>query len=415
MFPPSIPATYNLNLLAEGIVVGESNGGHTSPSPALYTFAGNQSEVLGYAWTAIEYTDVVAQALIKAYYGETAKYRYFDGCSNGGKNASVAAGKFGNNYDGVIGGDGVWGRSAEDVEGADIGALTATWARVFNTFTPLPNYVTTLAAKLTALYNAEVTACDGLDGLLDGIISNPSACTYHPEQLACPTGTDLPTCLTPAEVAAVKTIQSDLVLNGKVIGAPYGLGNMAYIGMVPTAVFGGSADLGMGFLALAYNNPAYTLPTFNLAKDYTFVVDQLENTDYMDGSTADIAKFLDKGGKLMVWHGGEDQLIPVKASTRFVARLLQLTNSQGQGNVRVYTPPGVNHCLGGPGADSFDLVTPMMEWVENGKAPKTLIASKVNMAGTVNFTRPLCIYPQYPKYINGNANEASSFECASPQ
>jgi feruloyl esterase len=420
-------ATFNFNPLAEGIVVAGSNGGHNASGPGGYagaSFAANQTLVLGYAWTALEYTDVVANALIRAYYGlqPTDKYfRYFTGCSNGGKNASVAAGKLGDNYDGVIGGDGVWGRSSENVEGGDMGGLTATWARVFDTINALPNiavpgYFTptgvgsVLGAKLTALANAEIAACDKLDGLADGIISNPSQCVYHPQQLACPSGTDNSTCLTPAEIAALKTLRSELIYtDGRSIGAPYTEGNM---GSGLAAIFGGGASLGGGFLDLAFNNATFNESSFNLAKDYKFIVDRF-NADYMNGSTADIAKYLEKGGKLILWHGQEDALIPVKITVRFWERLLQMTAANGQGNVQIYTPPGVNHCSGGPGSDSVDLVTPLIEWVEHGTAPKTLLTAKV-VGTTTTFTRPLCVHPKYAKYINGNVNEATSFTCVNP-
>src|SRR3984893_6890781 len=106
--PTTAPASYNVNLLADGYAIGASNGGHRAAQYPGATFAGNQQLVLAYAYTAIGDTDTVARALIQAYYGRPANYRYFDGCSNGGKNASLAASRFRQDYDGVIGGDGVW-------------------------------------------------------------------------------------------------------------------------------------------------------------------------------------------------------------------------------------------------------------------------------------------------------------------
>jgi len=83
-------------------------------------------------------------------------------------------------------------------------------------------------------------------------------------------------------------------------------------------------------------------------------------------------------------------------------------------NVRLYTLPGVNHCGGGPGADTIDLLTPITNWVEKGVPPKDLIASKLNAAGAVTFTRPLCPFPHWPKYTGGDGNSASSFTCVKP-
>ena len=407
--PQNAPASYNVNLLADGYAIGASNGGHRAAQYPGATFAGNQQLVLAYAYTAIGDTDTVARALIQAYYGRPANYRYFDGCSNGGKNASVAASRFRKDYDGVIGGDGVWGHADERVGGGDMAGLTAVWARVVNvTSTVNP---ATFPAKLTALYNAEVAKCDALDGIADGIISNPGKCHFDPTALACSAGVDTPSCLTPTEVTAVKTLQSDLLLNHEVIGAPYGLGNLV---SRLSAVVGGGQVLGQGFLAMAYNNPFFSISSFNLERDFAFISNRFGPIDDMTGPLQGVARYVGEGGKLIVWTGGEDPLVPTADSVRFVERLRDVVDDKGRDNVRLYTLPGVNHCGGGPGADTIDLLTPISNWVENGVPPKNLIASKLNAAGTVTFTRPLCPFPQWPKYTGGNGNSASSFTCVKP-
>jgi feruloyl esterase len=407
--PQNAPASYNVNLLASGYAIGASNGGHRAAQYPGATFAGDQQLVLGYAYTAIGDTDTVARAVIQAYYGKPANYRYFDGCSNGGKNASVAAERFQKDYDGVIGGDGVWGHANDRVGGGDMAGLTAVWVRVVNvTSTVNP---ATFPAKLTALYNAEVAKCDALDGIADGIISNPGKCHFDPKALACPAGVDTPSCLTPTEITAVKTLQSDLLLNHEVIGAPYGLGDLVS-GL--SAVVGGGQALGQGFLAMAYNNPAFSISSFNLERDFPFISNRFDMIDDMTGSLPGIAKYVSEGGKLIVWTGGEDPLVPTADSVRFVERLEGVVDGRSRDNVRLYTLPGVNHCGGGPGADTIDLLTPISNWVENGVPPKDLIASKLSAAGAVTFTRPLCPFPQWPKYAGGDVNRASSFTCVKP-
>jgi Tannase and feruloyl esterase len=403
------PASYNVNLLAEGYAVGASNGGHRAAQYPGATFAGIQELVLAYAYAAIGDTDIVARALIEAYYGAPASYRYFDGCSNGGKNASIAASKFRNDYDGVIGGDGVWGHADDNVGGGDMAGLTAVWARVVNVSSTVN--LATFPAKLTALYNAEVSKCDALDGLTDGIISNPSKCHVDAAMLSCPAGADSLSCLTPTEVSAVTTLQSDLVLDDRVIGAPFGIGNL--VGGL-SAVLGGGQILGQGFLAMAYNNPAYPISNFYLPRDFAFLSNQFGKVDDMSGPLAGVAKFADKGGKLIVWTGGEDPLVPAADSVRFVGHLGTALDDAGRDNVRLYSLPGVTHCGGGPGADAIDLLTPIANWVEKGVEPNNLVASKLNATGAVTFTRPLCAYPQYPKYAGGDVNKASSFTCTKP-
>ena len=419
------PASFNVNLIADQFVVAGSNGGHRATQYPGVSFASDPTLVLGYAHTAMSQTDTVAYALMNAYYGHGPQYRYFDGCSNGGKNASIAASLLGNDYDGVIGGDGVYGHADDHTGGSDMPGLTAAWARATQVGTADLNPAT-LGPKLTALYNAEVAQCDALDGLTDGIISNPSACHFKPASLQCPSGTNNNSCLTPTEVQAVQTVMRNLVLKGRVIGAPYGLGNLAVANStlgLPGAFGGGAFGLGQGFLALAYGNPSYSLlSSWNLKQDFGFIVNQFDNVDDMVGplgGSTGIAHFVEKGGKLIIWNGGEDTLIPAADSVRFVAHLffdleVSFPFDQGTNNVRYYSLPGVGHCGGGPGADSIDLLTPLTEWVEHNIAPNTLTASKV-VDNAVTFTRPMCAYPQYPVYNGvGDTNNAASFQCKTP-
>lgn len=421
VIPTTAPAAFNVNLLANGFVVAASNGGHRASQFPGASFAGDRTLVLAYAHTALSETDRVARALIKAFYGMPARFRYFSGCSNGGKNASIAASLLRDNYDGVIGGDGVYGHSDEHVGGGDMAGLTAVWVRAVeaaSVFDPA-----TFNAKMAALYNAEVAQCDALDGLADGIISNPSMCHFDPASIECPAGTDTPSCLTENQVDAMKTVMSDLTLDGEVIGAPYGLANFASpIG----GLSGGGFALGQGFLAMAYGNPNFAIASFDLAKDFHFIAAQLDNRDEMDGPLDEIADYVRDGGKLIIWSGGEDELVPTADSVRFVNRLMGVVDDEDRDararnddgthehDVRLYTLPGVGHCQGGPGADAIDLLTPMVDWVEQGIAPETLTASKV-VNGNVTFTRPLCVYPQWPKYNgSGDPNDAASFTCVAP-
>jgi feruloyl esterase len=117
---------------------------------------------------------------------------------------------------------------------------------------------------------------------------------------------------------------------------------------------------------------------------------------------------------VIVWHGAEDALMSHHDTIRSY-REMSRTAGGGAANARLYIPPGVNHCGGGPGADAFDLLGALTEWVEQGKAPRTLRAAKLDAAGTVLFTRPLCEYPKYPRYQGaGEPTDAASFLCVAP-
>ena len=412
--PTGVPAANNVNLLAEGYALGASNGGHDGTQYPGASFASNQTLVIDYGYAAIGQTDVAARALIQAYYGHPARYRYFDGCSNGGRGAGVAASRYRADYDGIIAGDGVYGHAHDHVGGSDMAGLTSVWARATDSVNSLNEASPTLGAKLTALYNAQVARCDGLDGMLDGIISNPSACHFDPAALACPKSTSNASCLTPPELAAVKTVMTDLTRNGHVIGAPLGLGDLGG-GQTGLGVMGGAGTgLAQGLLSMAYSNPNYTVSSYNLQKDFPFLVEQLEKVEGQSGPLDEVAEYVRDGNKLIVWTGGEDTLVPTADSVRFVGRLLQVVDGHSGDNVRFYTLPGLGHCgVYGPGAATMDLLTPMRDWVEHGIAPKNLVASNVT-GTTVNFSRPICNFPFWPKYKGSGPNVASSFVCVPP-
>src|ERR1700736_543168 len=125
-----------------------------------------------------------------------------------------------------------------------------------------------------------------------------------------------------------------------------------------SVVLGGGQALGQGFLAMAYNNPAFSISSFNLERDFSYISNQFGKIDDMTGPLRGVARYVSEGGKLIVWTGGEDPLVPAAGSVRFVERLEEIIDGRGRDNVRLYSLPGVNHCGGGPGADTIDLLTP---------------------------------------------------------
>jgi len=183
-FIPNLSAPFAMSVkdpVANGFVVAGDNGGHRAAQYPGASFAVDRGLTLSYASAKIYDTNLVAKALIQAYYGQPARYRYFTGCSNGGKNASVAAANFPDDFDGVIGGDGVWGHADDGVGGSDMTGVTSKWSQSVQ-------IGALSAAKGAALYNATVQACDGLDGVNDGWKNarirkraGMAACTCHRE------------------------------------------------------------------------------------------------------------------------------------------------------------------------------------------------------------------------------------------
>jgi feruloyl esterase len=390
------PAMSSANPLLSGFAVVGSNGGHRGALYPGWSFSTDKGLTLNYASGALQETDLVGAAAVLAYYREPARYRYFDGCSNGGKNASVAMAVLGDNYDGVIAGDGVYGHSIENTGGSDMSGMTASWARI-QQLPPIS------PAKGALVYSAQLAACDAMDGLADGIISNPEACHFNPEVLLC-SGADSNSCLTAAEVQAVRSMRSDLKdATGRVIGAPYGLGD-------PSQAAPSTGALSTGFLSMAFRVPNFDPTTFNVDTDFTTAMQVLDSVYGMSGSIEGIANYLKKGKKLIVYHGWDDMLVEPYVSTRLYAALK--AGSEELPNAKLYMFPGMGHCGGGVGASSADFLTGMVNWVEHGISPDdTLVASKLDSTGAVVLTRPLCEYPKFPYYVKGSPGDASSFAC----
>jgi len=380
-----------VNPLTLGMVAVGSNGGHRSSSGNFFT---DQALVLKYASLALQESDLVGHATVQTYYGQPAQHRYFDGCSNGGKNASVIMASLSDDYDGVVSGDGVYGHSQEDTGGSDMSGLTASWAVIQQ----LPKVS---PANGALVYSAQLAACDAADGLVDGIIANPAGCHFDPAVLAC-SGNSTTGCLSPTDIQSINAMRSDLLdTNGRVIGPPYGLAN-------PSTVPGSTAGLASGFLAMAFRQMTFDPTTFTVAKHWTTTMQVLDGIYGMSGSIEGISHYLNQGKKLIVYHGWDDPLVQPYVSVRLFNSLRE-TAGAGAANARVYMIPAMQHCGGGQGATNINLLGGMINWVEGGVAPDDSLVAQGS-----GFTRPVCAYPKYYKYTGGDPNNASSFTCAYP-
>lgn len=235
-------------------------------------------------------------------------------------------------------------------------------------------------------------------------ISNPEKCHFDPESVRCPSGVDDSSCLTESEIEAVNTIRSDLELaNGKTVYSRFGLGDPAkgfgvFMPLGPAGSPTASAFLGAGHLQyIVYDDPAYDLTNFDANDDFREVRHVIEGIYDFSADTAPLARYLRSGKKVIVWQGTEDTALSHFDTVRSFELMV---NRAGKGaeNARIYTLPGVQHCGGGAGADRVDMVTALRDWVENVVEAQTLSARKVNAAGQVLFSRPVCEYPAHPHY-----------------
>jgi feruloyl esterase len=365
---------------------------------------------LSYASGKIFDTHLVAAALMQKYYGHEARYNYFSGCSNGGKNASVAAANYPDYFDAIVGGDGVWGHARDAAGGSDMAGLTSKWAQTVQLGSITP-------AQGAALHAAVVEACDGLDGVKDGIVGNVQACNVGKvvERMRCSAGAS-GACLSDADAGKVMGYITPLTLDGRVIGAPWSGGTDL------SQVVASSNGLGSGFLAMAFRTPVPVDPaTYDIPRQFADVAAVLDGVYGMTGDLDGVARYLRRGKKLILFHGWEDPVVPSYVSVNFFKTLTR-GDGEASGNVRLYMDPAVAHCGGGNGADSTDLVAVATRWVEQNEDPgyyrnpvyawKRASSAGAADIGGASFTRPLCPYPSYAQYVGrGDVNSAASYVC----
>jgi len=250
------------------------------------------------------------------------------------------------------------------------------------------------------------------DGVADGILTDPRACTWDPGELACK-GAPSADCLTQAQVETVRRAYAGVkTKDGRYAAMPLMRGGesdwVARMIGTPQAPRGVNAVLGAPFVSnIVKANPSYDIMTFDPERDMAALNRGLA-AEHVHQQNADIAAFVGHGGKLLLWHGFNDPG-PSPLSTIEYLDAVNAKVPAAKDAVRLFLAPGVLHCGGGAGPDRFDALTALENWVEKGVAPASMIATKANSP----ISRPLCPYPQLSRYKGtGDVNDASNFVCS---
>lgn len=359
----------------------------------------NREKVVDYGHRAVHEMTAKAKAIVNQFYGAAPRFSYFNGCSAGGRQGLIAAQRYPDDFDGIVA-----GAPALNATGR---ASFAMWIaqqvhKDEASFVP--------ASKFPAIHEAVLQACDALDGATDRLVSDPKACKFDPQVMACKAG-DAESCLTPAQVQSVRTMYQPLVnprTKEQIFpGLAYGseLGWNTFAGQQP---FGIAAQM---FQFMVFNDPKWDYKTLNFDSHMAMVAKA--EAGQIDAKSTDLKAFIAGGGKLIQYHGWADPQIVAASSTEYYDRVLRAMGGfQGvRNNYRLFMVPGMAHCGGGTGTSSFDMLAALEQWVENGKAPDSIPASRV-VQGKTDRTRPLCPYPQMATYTgSGSIDDAANFVC----
>jgi feruloyl esterase len=413
--------SFSEGALARGFAVVSTDAGHQGPTPE---FGLDPEARIDHAYRSHERTVVAAKALIARYYGRGPDKSYFVGCSGGGRQGLMFAQRYPAFFDGIV----ACAPAMSVSSGATIAAAwdTATFLGVApkddmgrpilsRAFSP---------ADLELVSKAVLAACDGADGVVDGMVQRVGGCRFDPAVLRC-AAEKTASCLTAAQVSALsRAFGGPKTSSGQQLyaGQPWDPGISApgwrgwKLGTSETAT-PNAANTTLMAGALAHEfftppDPSFRIERFDFDRDPARMRAFSEVYDTFRDAT--LAAFKARGGKLLMFHGAADGIFSASESTEYYQRLA--ANNGGLAATRAWARhfliPGMNHCAGGPATDSYDGLTAIVDWVEKSAAPDRMLASaSANSRFFPNRTRPLCPFPSYARFTGGDIESASSFAC----
>jgi feruloyl esterase len=384
------------------------------------SFALNDEQLANFGGDQLKKTRDVAIAILQQRYGGLPAKTYFVGLSNGGREALVVVQRFPGDYDAVL-------------------ALfpPPAWTPLFMKLNQVARamFANTGAgwissSKAAFLNQSVVSACDASDGAVDGIVSNPS-CTFDYRSLRCPGGADAGSnCFSDPQLKTLDALFQPLSLpyalaNGINAFGPFSLSanfnsDLNVLGATPTPTLAplSPPEVGLiayfadGLIRYAVTRNAALVPfSFDETQPISYLTRLQTVSNILDATNPDISAFRQRGGKLMIVHGGADELVPASGTASWYQQVVaRFGQAETDSFVRFYIVPGLGHGGGGVFSFSGDLLSAVEQWSEGGIAPANLTGTDANPA-SAGRTRPLCAYPTWPRYMGGGVDAASSYGC----
>jgi feruloyl esterase len=382
--------------LNEGYATASTDTGHKDNDPGFAL--GHPERILDFNYRAVHEMAVNAKAVIAKHYGRAPAYSYWDGCSTGGRQALMEAQRYPQDFDGIIAGAPAIFQTQIYAAGV---ARNLAIARKGAFLTP---------ARYETLNGAVLAACDALDGVKDGFLADPRQCTFDPGTLLCKAGVS-EGCLTAAQIEAVRAAYAPIrTSSGQQISPGMSYGTTLMWDAL-TAGDGPPRDPLSVFSHLTYQDPNWNWRQFDLEREVKTANEKVGSINAID---PDLRAFKANGGKLIVYHGWNDQFISPGFTLNYYESVLEHLGPDQGDWLRLFMVPGMGHCRGGAGPDQFNALGALERWRESNDAPDSLTAARANN-GSVEMTRPLCPYPQTAVYNgSGSTNDAASFSCQAP-
>jgi feruloyl esterase len=380
--------------LIRGYATAATDTGHSAADGPAGMFAlGHPEKIVDFAFRAVHDMAVKSKRVIAAYYRPPLEYAYFKGCSTGGRQAVMAAQRYPGDFDGIIAG----ALANRHIHMHTVGA---------NRQIELARHPErALSAEKAAFVNESVMAqCDTLG---EGFLNNPRECPFDVGTLACSANHAGSVCLDDDELATVREYydgvrfaDGELIFSGQALGNP--------IQATTPSTEGPGAFVFDTIRILGFQDADYDWRQFDLERDMPRIDDAV---GWVDATNPDLRAFEAQGGKLLLYAGWGDTVITPENTILYYESVLDEMGAAQDDWMRLFLVPGMGHCGGGPGPNTFDSISALEQWREHGVAPEVIEAENPQ----TGLTRPLCPYPEYARYTGvGAVSDGSFWECAAP-
>ena len=416
--PPSSPLK---TALARGYAVVSTDAGHEAKDRLDASFGSDPQARADYQYRSTDLVAGVAKKIVAAYYGRPDAHSYMAGCSNGGREAMIAAERYPADFDGIVAGDPAFNFLRAAIAEAWFSQKFAEIAPKDASGKPRLDRAFS-DSDLALVSQAVLKACDALDGLKDGMIDNPDACRFHPAVLQC-TGAKNDSCLSAPQVRALEVaFAGPKNSKGESLYSdwPWDAGIGAPGWRVWTLGTEKISAINVGLYPQFVNHVALPPGEAPIASAFSFDFDadpprMMKSAALIDADSTNLAAFRQRGGKMILYIGMSSPIFSANDLIRYYRRLAAANGGIAGARqfARLFRIPGMNHCAGGPALDAFDSLAAVQDWVEKGVAPESMIATGAAFPGR---SRPLCAYPQISRYKgSGSTDDASNFICQAPQ